>query len=131
MDAINLLIAVDIDSVRRELRTVLELAGQEIGMEICVLGEANNGQEAAMMARDLRPDVVIIDLEMSVMDGITSIEVIKSFCPSIQVLVLSIHDDQAMQQRAGQAGADGFIVKGSPVSEIIQHIKSFTREEYS
>ncbi len=113
----------DVEQVRQDLHTLLTLAG-----DIKIVGEAGNGLEAIQLAKALLPEVVLMDLEMPVMDGYEATREIKAFRPACRVIVLSIHADEAEQQSAFQAGADGFIVKGAPVEallEVIHHAPTF------
>jgi DNA-binding NarL/FixJ family response regulator len=113
----RVLIVDDNAQVRRELRTVLVLAG-----DVEVVGEAADGWEAIRQAETLRPDVVVMDLEMPVMDGCEATQQIKTRSPGCRVIALTIHGDEAARQQASQAGADDFIVKGAPMNSLIQAI---------
>jgi DNA-binding NarL/FixJ family response regulator len=124
---IRVLIADDRAQVRRELRTLLPLAGCAAGLQIEPVGEAGNGQEAIQQAGALRPDVVLMDLEMPLLDGYAATSQIKALCPSIRVVALTVHDSPASRVKAHEAGADAFVGKGGPVEEIVQAIRS--REE--
>jgi DNA-binding NarL/FixJ family response regulator len=104
--------------VRKDLRNVLTLAGAAWGIPIEVVGEAGNGQEAIRQAETLRPDVVLMDLAMPVLDGWTATQQIKALDAGIGVIVLSVHGDPVAREKAGHAGADGFVVKGDAVEEI-------------
>lgn len=122
MRTIRVLIADDTPQVRQDLRTVLPLAGELAGTPVAILGEARDGREAISQAQALLPDVVIMDLEMPVLDGWAATQEIKTSLPGTRVLVLTVHDDPLDQLHASQAGADGFIVKGAPLAEIIHQI---------
>lgn len=128
MKNIRVLIADDMPQVRQDLRTVLQLGGQAAGTPIDILGEAENGRQAVQKALALQPDVVIMDLEMPVLDGYAATKEIKASRPSTAVLVLTVHGDNIDRMKACQAGADGFIVKGAPISEIIQQIHILVQE---
>jgi DNA-binding NarL/FixJ family response regulator len=117
----RVLIVDDNAKVRRELRTVLALAG-----DVEVLGEAEDGQEAIRQVEALRPDVVVIDLEMPVMDGYEATRQIKTHSPGCRVIALSIHGDETARQQASRAGVDDFIVKGAPMDSLI---RAMTREK--
>jgi len=110
----RVLIVDDNAKVRRELRTVLVLAG-----DVEVVGEAADGREAIRQAETLRPDVVVMDLEMTVMDGYEAPRHIKTRSPGCRVIALTIHGDEAARQQASQAGVDDFIVKGAPMDSLI------------
>ena len=122
MTSVRVLIVDDMAQVRQDLRTVLPLAGQAAGLQIDVVGEAGNGQEAVQRAMALEPDVVLMDLEMPVMGGYEATRQIKGRWPSCRVVALTVHGYEAAQQQALQAGVDVFIVKGAPVETLVQAI---------
>jgi len=122
MTSIRVLIVDDMAQVRRDLRTVLPLAGQAAGLQIEIVGEAGNGQEAIWQAEALRPDAVVTDLEMPVMDGYQATYEIKARYPACRVIALTVHGYEAARQKAIQAGVDVFIVKGAPVETLVQAI---------
>ena len=122
MTSIRVLIVDDMAQVRHDLRTVLPLAGQVAGLQIDVVGEAGNGQEAIWQAEALRPDAVVTDLEMPVMDGYQATREIKARYPSCRVIALTVHGYEAARQKAIQAGVDVFIVKGAPLETLVQAI---------
>ena len=122
MTSIRVLIVDDMAQVRQDLRTVLPLAGEAAGLQIEVVGEASDGQEAIQRAAALEPDVVLMDLEMPVMGGYEATRQIKGRWPSCRVIALTMHGYEAARQQALQAGVDGFIVKGAPVETLVQAI---------
>jgi DNA-binding NarL/FixJ family response regulator len=124
MTSIRVLIVDDMAQVRRDLRTVLPLAGQAAGLQIEIVGEAGNGQEAIWQAEALRPDAVVTDLEMPVMDGYQATHEIKARYPACRVIALTVHGYEAARQKAIQAGVDVFIVKGAPVETLVQAISA-------
>ncbi len=111
----RVLIVDDVPQVRRELRTLLPLLGA-----IDIVGEAENGQKAIELAAALQPDVVLRDVEMPVVDGVAATRAIKQQCPSCRVIILSIHNDEAVRAKARSAGADDFVDKGTPLSFLLQ-----------
>lgn len=113
----RVLIVDDMPQVRQELRLLLSLTG-----EVEVVGEAANGFEAIGQAEALRPDAVVIDLEMPVMDGYEASRQIKTRWPACRVIALTVHDGEAERQRAAQVGVDAFIVKGAPVDALVKAI---------
>lgn len=120
MTSIRVLIVDDMAQVRHDLRTVLPLAGEAAGLQIDVVGEAGNGQEAIQRATALEPDVVLMDLEMPVMGGYEATRQIKAYSPDCRVIALTIHGDETVRQKASQAGVDDFVVKGAPINSLIQ-----------
>jgi DNA-binding NarL/FixJ family response regulator len=129
MNALRLLIVDDMAQVRRELRTILPLAGEDIGTSIEIVGEAADGREAIWQAGVQHPDVVLMDLEMAGMDGYAATHEIKSLHPSIQIIALTVHGDPASRIRALQSGVDVFIEKGVPVAEIIRAIQPIEKKD--
>jgi DNA-binding NarL/FixJ family response regulator len=116
---VRVLIVDDMPQVRQDLRLLLQLTG-----EIEIVGEAADGLEAIRQAEALRPDVVVMDLAMPGMDGFEATRQIKTRCPACRVVALTIHADKAAQQKAIQAGVDGFVVKGVSVETLMQAISA-------
>jgi DNA-binding NarL/FixJ family response regulator len=114
---IRVLIVDDMPQVRKELRILLQLSG-----ELEVVGEAGNGQEAIEQAEHLKPDVVIMDLEMPVLDGLLATQEIKQRSLARRIVILSVHSAPADVERAKQAGADAFVQKGSSYISLIEAI---------
>jgi len=116
---LRLMIVDDVPQVRQGLRTALVLAASVSGIPMEIAGEAENGSQAVELAESLQPDAVLMDLEMPVMDGFAAARQIKTTAPRVTVLILSVHDTPEAREKAAQAGVDGFIVKGAPISEIL------------
>jgi len=89
-----------------------------------VVGEAGNGAEALTEAARLRPDVVLMDLEMPELDGIEAIRRLRASDPSAQVVVLTAFDTDERIVGAIQAGAQGYLLKGAPRAEIFAAIRT-------
>ena len=119
MMKIKVLVADDQNIVRRGLRMSLDLEE-----DLIVVGEAANGLEALEAARRLRPDVILMDLLMPVMDGITAIEQIREQLPEIEVIALTsiLEDDKVVG--AIRAGAIGYLLKDTQAEEINRAIKA-------
>ena len=103
---IRLLLVDDRPAVRRGLRIWLAL---DPNME--VIGEADDGAEAISLARTLRPDVILMDVEMPGMDGISVTAALRSVVPQSAVVILTLYDDAATRTRAREAGAAAFVAK--------------------
>lgn len=89
-----------------------------------VVGEAGDGDEALTEAARLRPDVVLMDLEMPELDGIEAIRRLRAADPSVQVVVLTAFDTDERIVGAIQAGAQGYLLKGAPRAEIFAAIRT-------
>lgn len=89
-----------------------------------VVGEAGNGAEALTEAARLRPDVVLMDLEMPTLDGIEAIRRLRAADPAVQVVVLTAFDTDERIVGAIQAGAQGYLLKGAPRADIFAAIRT-------
>lgn len=115
---VRILISDDHPVVRMGLRGMLS---GEPGFE--VVGEAGNGKEAVALAGELRPDVILMDLRMPEMDGVTAIENIKTEYPEVQILVLTTYESDADILRAIETGATGYLLKDTPREELFGAIR--------
>jgi DNA-binding NarL/FixJ family response regulator len=111
----RVLIVDDMLQVRQELRLLLSLID-----DLEIVGEAANGAEAIEQVEALRPDAVVIDLEMPVMDGYAAARQIKTRWPACRVIALTVHAGDMERHTAAQSGVDAFIVKGAPIRSLIQ-----------
>lgn len=108
--------------IRRGLRALLKPEP-----DLLVMGEAEHGglALAALNALDPmdRPDVILMDIRMPVMDGVAATGAIVSACPTIRVLILTTFDDTEYVTKALQAGASGYLLKDTPAEELVQAIQ--------
>jgi len=116
-EVIRVYITDDHQIVRRGIR---QLLSTEAGIE--VVGEASNGKEAVAGVEELKPDIVLMDLVMPVMDGIEAIRQIKAGHPSIQILVLTSFATDDKVFPAIKAGALGYLIKDTSPDELISAI---------
>ncbi|HEX6019232.1 MAG TPA: response regulator transcription factor [Burkholderiaceae bacterium] len=116
---IKVVIADDHSVVRDGLRFLLEAEG-----DIEVVGGAANGNEAVRLARQLAPDVVIMDVAMPELNGVEATLSIHEACPSVQVLILSMHSTAEHIYRALQAGAAGYLLKESAGPEVVAAVRT-------
>lgn len=112
---IRVLLVDDTPDIRRLLRVNLELDGR-----FEIVGEAADGAEAVALTRSLRPDAVVLDLAMPVMDGLQAAPVIRQCSPESRILVLSGFDHARMEARAREQGADGYLEKGTAFGRIAE-----------
>jgi DNA-binding NarL/FixJ family response regulator len=114
---IRLLLVDDQSIIRRGLSAVLEV---EQGLEI--VGEADHGAAAIAQVAALKPDVVLMDVRMPVMDGVAATKILSQQANAPKILVLTTFDDTAAAQQALQAGAAGYLLKDTPIDELVQAI---------
>ncbi|MFC2018378.1 response regulator [Chloroflexota bacterium] len=119
MKKITILLAEDHVVVRESIRQSLE---REANLK--VVGEASDGEEAVQMARQLKPDVIIMDISMPKLNGIKAIEQIKVFQPSAVILILTAYDYDQYIFPVLSAGAAGYLLKDVSSSELINAIQS-------
>ena len=119
---IRLVLVDDQAAVRQGLRMRLLLEP-----DMTVVGEASNGKEALALVQQICPDVVLMDIEMPDMDGISTTALLRTIIPQSLVVILSIHDDSMTRARAQKAGAMAFIEKRGPMEALLAAIRSAQR----
>lgn len=100
--------------------TAALLASEE---DIEVVGQASDGREAVELAHQLKPDIVVMDVRMPELSGIDATRKIRRASPSVQVLVLTAHDDDQYVFALLEAGASGYLLKTAPVSKLVAAIR--------
>lgn len=115
---IRVLIADDSAVIRRTVAHMLK------GVGIEVVATAETGGEALEQTRTLRPTVILLDMHLPDESGISALEAIKRECPNVAVLVFSGDDDPAFVKRAQEMGADGYVVKGEKLSNLVAAIRA-------
>ena len=116
---IRVLLADDQSIVREGLASLLQTKP-----DIEVIAEAENGKIAIMRSLELKPDVVLMDIRMPIMDGIAAIRALTQQAPEIKVLVLTTFDDDEYVTQAMACGAKGYLLKDTPSEELAQAIRS-------
>jgi len=119
MKRIRVLIAEDHTIVRQGLSALLR--GEA---DIEVVGEASDGAEATEMAKRLVPDVVLMDVAMKNLNGLDATRNIKKLFPSMKVLVLTMYDNEEMIFQILKAGASGYLVKDSAMTDLVSAIRA-------
>jgi two-component system response regulator NreC len=119
---IKVLIADDHAIVRAGLRALL---AEESAFEL--VGEAAGGIEAIELVEKTNPEVLILDLSMPDLDGISVTRKIKPHFPALKILILTLHEDEALLKEAIKAGAAGYILKRAAEAELISAIRTILR----
>jgi len=117
-EKIRVMIVDDVSETRENVRKLLQFES-----DVDVVGAARTGKEAIQLSQDLNPDVVLMDINMPDMDGISATEAIRSKQPAVQVVILSVQGDQNYMRRAMLAGARDFLTKPPMGDELISAIR--------
>ena len=120
----RLLIADDHELVRHGIRSVLRA---ERGW--AVVGEAEDGQEAVRKALTLRPDLIILDITMPLLDGLEVTRQIRDGLPDAKVLILTMHESSQMIRRVLEAGARGYVLKSELAAQLVKAAKAVLHGE--
>jgi two-component system response regulator NreC len=94
-----------------------------------VVGEASDGEGALALARDLKPEVFVMDITMPSVSGFEAMRMVREISPASKVVVLTMHEDELYVFQALEAGASAYLVKGSPPSELHTAIRAVVRGE--
>jgi DNA-binding NarL/FixJ family response regulator len=116
---IRLLLVEDQTIIRQGLRRLLESHA-----DFQVIGEAENGQQAVEQVDQLKPDLVLMDVRMPVMDGVAATQLICDRTPDVKVLVLTTFDDERYIEQVMEFGAIGYLLKDTPSDELADAIRS-------
>lgn len=121
---IRVVLADDHAVVRKGIREFLEEAG-----DVQVVTEATTGTEAVAMTLEHRPDVTVLDIQMPEMSGVEAARQIKAQAPEVQVLVLTVYDDDPYIFAMLQAGASGYVLKNASSEELVRAVRAVARGE--
>jgi len=108
----RVLVVDDHHMLREALVELLDQAGFDVA------GEAADGADAVALAKQLAPDVVLMDLRMPVMGGLDATRLIRDACPATQVVLLTAFESPALQRQAEEAGCFAYLVKGGPPGDL-------------
>ena len=118
MNTINIVLADDHVLVRKGIKSMLEADN-----EIKVIGEAGSGSDALKVARDLKPDILVLDIRMPEMTGLEAASHLAEYAPQTRAVILSMHDSEEYVVQAVQAGAYGYLLKDTDKEEFIKALK--------
>lgn len=121
---VSVLLADDHTLIREAISEMLEANG-----DIEVVGQAGNGTEAIALAKETKPDVVLLDVEMPVMDGEEAISRVAEVSPASRVVVLTMYNDTRLVRKFLALGASAYLVKTTPSTELISTVKSMVGGE--
>lgn len=121
---IRILLADDHSLFRRGLRHMLEIED-----DLTVVAEARDGAEAQQLARECRPDVVLLDINMPVVDGLTAARELRQAFPKLGIVMLTMFAEDAFVTQALEAGANGYLLKDTPFDQVVAAIRAAARGE--
>lgn len=121
---IRVVLADDHPVVRGGLKQLIDSQS-----DMCVVGEAVNGDEAWRSATNLEPDVLVMDLSMPVIDGVEATRRVKRDLPNVRVLALTVHEERQYLNQLLRAGASGYVLKRAAADELLRAIRTVAKGE--
>jgi DNA-binding NarL/FixJ family response regulator len=122
---INVMIVDDHVLYRAGVKTALSSK-----KDIKIIAEADNGAHLLNMLKGIQPDVILLDIQMPIMDGITALPEVKKLYPGIKIIMLTLLDDQSVVTRLMELGANSYLVKTSDAEVIYEAIKTCHQQEF-
>ena len=119
MGAARILVADDQELVRKRVCSTLEEAE---GLQVCA--EAANGQEAVDQAKELKPDLIILDITMPVLNGLDAARLIREFAPEIPIIILSVHKSKQLMEEAQKIGVRGYVTKAEAGQNLVKAVRA-------
>ena len=119
----RILVADDQEGVRK--RVIATLTSRE-GFEVC--GEASTGTEAVRLARELKPDLIVLDITMPEMNGLDAARHIRDFAPDTLILILSVHKSKQLMEEARKVGVRGYVTKEEAVPKLVQAVDAVLQD---
>lgn len=119
MNPIRVILAEDHTIVRKGLRALLESA-----MDIEVVAEAADGRMALDLVADMRPDVVVMDITMPLLNGLEATRQLKQQYPDLKIVILTMHSDEEYVFQSLRAGVDGYLIKQTAPNELVKAIRA-------
>ncbi|MBX2923583.1 MAG: response regulator transcription factor [Chitinophagaceae bacterium] len=122
---IKVIVADDHVLFRAGVKTALSMK-----KDVRLIGEADNGQQLLHLLKHLQPDVILLDIQMPIMDGIITLPEIKKLYPDIRIIMLTMHNDHSMISKLMELGANAYLTKNSDSEIIYEAIKTCYLNEY-
>jgi len=119
MKRIRVLLADDNRLLRKEFRKILDLEN-----DLEVVGEAKNGHEAVVMVKELRPEIILMDVAMPLMDGLSATRQILKASPGVRILMFSEDGEEAYVEAALNSGSLGYLIKQTCADNVCQAIRT-------
>jgi DNA-binding NarL/FixJ family response regulator len=123
---LRILVADDQEVVRKRICTILSA---HVEFEVCA--EASNGREAVAMTRALRPDLIVLDISMPLLNGLDAARQIREFAPHTPIVILSVHRSKQLMEEASKIGVLGYVVKEDAGNNLPRAIARALRKETS
>lgn len=123
--AIKVIIADDHALFRAGVKTALS-----IKKDVELIAEADNGMQLLNMLKHVEPDVILLDIQMPIMDGIATLPEIRKLYPQVKVIILSMHNDHSMISKLMEIGANSYLTKNSDSENIYNAIKTCYEQEF-
>ena len=120
----RILVADDHEAVRKGVCAILS---SRLDIEVC--GEASNGQEAIDKAHELKPDLIILDITMPVLNGIDAARIIRQTLPKLPILLLSMHDGKHIIEDARRIGLQGYVSKSEASATLLAAVDALLRNQ--
>lgn len=114
---IKVLVADDFDLIRQGVKRIIDYE-----KDISVIAEAKNGQEVLVMVEACQPDVLLLDMNMPIMDGMEALRFIRKDNQKVKIIMLTVEDNQTVIKEAIKIGADGYILKDTVSQEVVKAI---------
>jgi DNA-binding NarL/FixJ family response regulator len=124
-DAIKVAIADDHILFRTGVKTALSMK-----KDIRMVAEADNGMQLLTLLKHTQPDVILLDIQMPIMDGITTLPEIKKLYPDVKVVMLTMHNDHSMISKLMELGANAYLTKNSDSEVIYEAVRTVFQQEY-
>ena len=124
MKSLRILLADDHEMVRQGLRALIE---NQSGWQVC--GEATTGREAVTKARELKPDIVVMDFTMPELNGMEATRQIRAALPRTEVLLLTMHESEELVREVLAAGARGYVLKSDAGRALVDALKALAEQK--